>query len=122
MAATTGPRNGLQHSWDLGENGWNTGMDANMKYLDNFGSHLSIKDRDLATPPGSPANGDTYATAASPTGAWAGKAVGTLAMWSTQDAAWRFFTPRAGMLMYIEDEQKISVFKTGTGWSAGVAI
>lgn len=122
MSSTTGPRNGLQHSWALGESGWHTGMDANLKYLDNFGSHLSIKDRDLATPPGSPANGDSYIIAASATGAWAGKAAGTLTMYSTQDTAWRFFTPRTGMLCYIEDEQKISVYKTGTGWSAGVAI
>ena len=122
MPATTGPRNGIQHSWDLGEAGWNTGMDTNLKFADNFGMHLSVKDRDLATPPGSPANGDTYIIATSPTGAWAGRTAGDLAMYSTQDAAWRFKTPRLGMFAYIEDEQKITVFKTGTGWSAGVAI
>lgn len=122
MAATTGPRNGIQHSWTVGESGWNTGMDANLKFADNFGMHLSVKDRDLATPPGSPANGDTYIIAASPTGAWSTRTAGDLTMWSTQDNAWRFKTPRAGMFCYIEDEQKVSVFKTGTGWSAGVAI
>lgn len=122
MAATTGPRNGIQHSWSLGEGGWNAGMDANLKYADNFGMHLSVKDRDLATPPGSPANGDTYIIAASPTGAWSARTAGDLAMYSTQDTAWRFKTPRLGMFCYIEDEQKVSVFKTGTGWSAGVAI
>lgn len=122
MPATTAPRNGIQHSWTLGESSWNTGMDANLKYLDNVGCHLSIKDRDLAAPPGSPANGDTYLIAASPTGAWAGKATGVITMWSTQDGAWRFYTPRQGMLCYIEDEQKMSVYKTATGWSAGVAI
>lgn len=122
MAATTGPRNGIQHSWALGEAGWNTGMDANLKYADNFGMHLSVKDRDLATPPGSPANGDTYIIAASPTGAWSARAAGDLTMWSSVAAAWVFKTPRQGMFCYIEDEQKISVFKTGTGWSAGVAI
>ena len=35
---------------------------------------LSVKDRDLAAPPGSPAEGDRYIVAASPTGAWAGHA------------------------------------------------
>lgn len=122
MASTTGPRNGIQHSWGIGESGWNTGMDANLKFMDNFGSHLSVKDRDLATPPASPANGDTYIIAASPTGAWSARTAGDLAMWSTQDSAWRFKTPRLGYQAYIEDEQKLSVFKTGTGWSAGVAI
>lgn len=121
MASTAGPRNGINHSWTLGESGWNTGMDSNLKWLDNVGCHLSVKDRDLATPPGSPANGDTYLTAVSPTGAWAGKAVGTIAMWSTQDAAWRFYAPRVGFLAYLEDEQKLSIFKAGA-WSAGIAI
>jgi hypothetical protein len=120
MTATVGPRNGLSHSWTLGESGWNTGMDASLKKLDNVGCHLSVKDRDLATPPGSPANGDTYIIAASPTGAWSAQAVGTIAMYSTQDTAWRFYVPRLGYLAYIEDEQKLSVFKTA--WSAGVAI
>ena len=123
MASTTGPRNGIQHSWTLGESGWNTGSDANLKFLDNFGVHLSVKDRDLLTPPASPANGDTYILASGTlTGAWVGRTAGDLAMWSTQDAAWRYKTPRQGYLCYIEDEQKLSVFKTGTGWSAGVAI
>lgn len=121
MAATTGPRCGIQHSWSLGENSWNTGMDANMKYLDNVGCHLSIKDRDLNTPPGSPANGDTYICGSGTlTGAWVGHA-GHVAMWSTQDGAWRFYTPRVGWVAYIEDEQKLSAFKSG-GWSAGIAI
>jgi hypothetical protein len=120
MASVTGPRNGLQHSWALGESGWNTGMDSNMKILDNVGVHLSIKDRDLATPPGSPANGDTYIVAASPTGAWVGHAT-HVAMYSTQDTAWRFYTPRTGWVAYIEDEQKLSAFRAGA-WSTGIAI
>lgn len=123
MPATTEPRNGVQQGWPLGEDNWNTGMDANLKYADNFGMHLSVKDRDLLTPPGAPANGDTYILGAGTlTDAWAARTAGDLAMWSTQDAAWRFKTPRLGMFCYIEDEEKMSVFKTGTGWSAGVAI
>jgi hypothetical protein len=120
MTATVGPRCGINHSWTLGESSWNTGMDANLKYLDNVGCHLSIKDRDLTTPPGSPANGDTYIVAASPTGAWATHAT-HVAMWSTQDSAWRFYTPRTGWIAYIEDEQKLSAFRSGA-WSTGIAI
>lgn len=30
MAASTEPRSGLFYGWSLGENGWNTGMDANL--------------------------------------------------------------------------------------------
>ena len=33
---------------------------------------LSVLDRDLATPPGSPSAGDRYLVATSPTGAWSG--------------------------------------------------
>lgn len=118
--ASTGVRNGIQHSWTIGESGWNTGMDANLKFIDNFGMHLSVKDRDLATPPLSPSNGDMYIIAASPAGAWSTRTAGDLAMWSAIDNSWRFKTPRLGYLCYIEDEQKLSVFKTS--WSAGIAI
>ncbi len=113
MSATTGPRNGIQHSWTLGESGWNTGMDANLKFADNFGMHLSVKDRDLLTPPGSPANGDTYIMPSGTlTDAWAARTVGDLAMWSTQDNAWRFKTPRLGYRAFVEDENKLVYFTT----------
>lgn len=118
MAASTEPRSGLNYGWSLGENGWNTGMDANLLSIGRFAYHLSVKDRDLATPPGSPAAGDTYIVAASPTGAWAGQA-GKVAIWS--GSAWVFGTPRIGWVAYIEDEQRLSAYKAA-GWSVGVAI
>jgi hypothetical protein len=122
MASTTEPRNGLVQGWALGEANWKAGMDSNLKALDNWGMHLSVKDRDLLAPPGAPANGDTYILAAGTlTGAWAARTTGDLAMWSTADAAWRFKTPRVGYHCYVEDEQVLTVFKAG-GWSAGVAI
>jgi hypothetical protein len=77
-----------------------------------------VKDRDLATPPGSPANGDRYIVAASGTGAWVGQDA-KVAVWN--GSAWVFYTPKVGWLAYIEDEQKITAYKV-TGWSAGVAI
>ena len=52
---------------------------------------LSVLDRSLAAPPGSPAQGARYLVAAGPTGAWANNA-GHLAAYL--DGAWRFF--RAG--------------------------
>jgi hypothetical protein len=118
MPASTEPRSGLSYAWPLGESGWNTGMDANLLAIGRFAYHLSVKDRDLATPPGSPAAGDTYIVAASPTGAWVGHAT-KVAVWD--GAAWVFGTPRVGWLCYLEDEQKLSIFKAGA-WSAGVAI
>ena len=118
MAASTEPRSGLSFGWSLGENNWNTGMDANLLSIGRFAYHLSVKDRDLATPPGSPASGATYIVAASPTGAWAGQA-GKVAVWT--GSAWVFGTPRVGWIAYIEDEQKLTAYKVG-GWSAGIAI
>jgi len=118
MPAQIEARSGLFWGWNYGENGWNTGMDQNILRLGRFGFHLSVKDRDLATPPGSPADGDTYIVGPSPTGAWDGQA-GKVAVWSGTE--WVFGTPRVGWVAYIEDEEVLSVYKA-TGWSAGVAI
>ena len=35
--------------------------------------------------------------------------------------AWEFHSPKIGWLCYIEDEAKLSAYKS-TGWSAGIAI
>ena len=118
MPAQTDVRFGLQYGWTLGENGWNTGMDANLIKLASVGVHLSVKDRDLAAPPASPTAGDTYIVAATATGAWAGKEK-QVATWS--GAAWVFYAPRLGWVTYIEDEEKLSAYKAA-GWSAGVGI
>jgi len=54
---------------------------------------LTLQDVDLDTPPGTPAEGETWAVGATPTGAWAGQA-GALA--SFRGGGWLFATPRAG--------------------------
>lgn len=122
MAASTEPRSGLFYGWSYGENGWNTGMDANMTRLGRFGFHLSAKDRDLTAPPASPAAGDTYIVGAAPTGAWAGHA-GHVAVWvpGTPAGAWAFGVPRTGWVAFIEDETKLAAYYGGA-WSAGVAL
>lgn len=65
-----------------------------------------VLDRDLATPPGVPTDGDTYLVAASPTGAWAGQA-GSIAF--CIDGGWRFYTPFRGLVIYVADEQTLLV-------------
>lgn len=117
--SSTESRFGLQYGWSYGENGWNTGMDNNLKKLGRFGVHLSVKDRDLATPPASPVEGDSYIVAASPTGAWLGK-TGQVALWD--GSAWVFGVPRKGWICYIEDESKLCVALSASTWSAGVAL
>lgn len=118
MPASTEPRSGLYYGWSLGESGWNAQMNSNLKRIGRFGFHLSVKDRDLATPPASPVSGDAYIVAASPTGAWVGKET-QVAVWD--GAAWEFGVPRVGWIAYVEDEEKLIAYKA-SGWSAGVAI
>lgn len=74
---------------------------------------LMVLDKDLASPPGSPADGSRYIVAASPTGAWAGQA-GKVAAY--QDGAWAFFTPREGWLAWVADDDKI-YFHDGSAWA-----
>lgn len=74
--------------------------------------HLSVKDRDLATPPGSPATGDRYLIAGSPTGAWAGQAT-KVAVYI--NGGWKFSTPVEGWFMWVDDENKY-LRHTGSAW------
>lgn len=84
-------------------------------------------DKDLATPPGSPADGALYIVAASPTGAWVGHA-GHLAYWLNSAGAWTFMVPLEGWRIHLNDEDKFYKY-TGAAWvddsaapSAGAAI
>lgn len=116
MAASTEPRSGLKYGWSLGESGWNTDMDANLKAIGRFAYHLSVKDRDLTAPPGSPASGDTYIPAATATGAWAGKEK-QIAVYT--GSAWAFGVPREGWVASIDDED-VMIRYDGSAWSTGI--
>lgn len=74
---------------------------------------IAVIDRDLATPPLSPAEGDRYIIAASPTGAWGGHA-GALAAW--QDGTWMLYLPHEGWIAWVADEDELYVFD-GTTWA-----
>jgi Protein of unknown function (DUF2793) len=73
---------------------------------------ITALDRNLATPPGSPADGDRYIVAASPTSVWAGHA-GEIAAY--QDAAWLFYPPKEGWIAWVADEN-LAVVYDGTDW------
>ena len=82
---------------------------------------MSIIDRDLPTPPGTPEDGDRYIVAAAPTGDWAGHA-GEIAY--RRDGGWFFMSPRPGWLAWLIDEASL-VYWTGTAWedfASGVTI
>ena len=69
-------------------------------------------DRDLAAPPGSPANGDRYIVALSASGAWLGKESQIAAF---QDGAWSFYPPREGWIAWVADEGQLYVWD-GAAW------
>ncbi|MCC6919414.1 MAG: DUF2793 domain-containing protein [Alphaproteobacteria bacterium] len=74
---------------------------------------LAVIDRDLAAPPGSPAEGDRYIVAAGATGDWSGHD-GEVALFA--DAGWMFLVPRAGWVAFAVDEATL-VYWTGAAWA-----
>lgn len=72
-----------------------------------------VKDKDLATPP-TLVDGEAYIVAASPTGAWSGKA-GYIA--AAINGGWVFFQPKKGWLVTAEDEG-VKYEYNGTSWVA----
>lgn len=76
----------------------------------------AVKDKDLNSPPAAPTDGDRYIVAATPTGAWAGKA-GMIAAW--QDGVWRFYAAKAGMIAFAVDETALYHYN-GAAWAPGV--
>jgi hypothetical protein len=72
----------------------------------------SVKDKDLAAPPTTPATGDRYIVAASATGAWATH-TGHVAEWN--GSAWVFYTPQEGWNLWIDDEDKLYAWNS-TAW------
>jgi hypothetical protein len=118
MPSSTEPRSGLLYGWFTGESDWGAGMMANLLRMGRVGMHLSVLDRNLTSPPATPADGDTYIVGAAATGDWAAQD-DEVAVWD--GAAWVFYAPRVGWVAYIEDEEVLSAYKSG-GWSTGIAI
>ncbi len=115
--ASTDPNLGLTYGWTLGESGWHTGMDANLKRLGAIVG-LSVASRTVTTPPASPADGDRYIVPSGATGDWAGRA-DQIAV--RINGVWEYHVPRVGWVCFIADEDKLAVYKA-TGWSAGIAF
>lgn len=80
-----------------------------------------ILDKDLATPPGSPADGAAYIVAASPTGAWSGHAT-HIAYWN--GTAWKFIAPGAlldGYSVWVVDEaRRYRWTNSGPFWAVAI--
>jgi len=86
-------------------------------------SRISIIDRNLTAPPGSPTIGDAYIPASVATGAWAGQEDDIAVWWQEPGvaAAWKFETPSTGLRAFIEDEVVLTVWD-GTIWRTGNAV
>lgn len=95
-----------------------TAVNENARLWDQGALHFAVKDKDLATPPGSPADGDAYIVAASPTGDWSGKA-GNIAFYQT-GTGWRFVAPFEGLRADVADED-IAYRYDGSAWATTAA-
>lgn len=73
---------------------------------------LAVADRDLATPPAAPAEGDRYLVPAVAAGDFAGRA-GQIA--HRVDGGWDFYAPRPGWLCWVADEGVLLAW-TGAVW------
>lgn len=109
MTMKTGPNLGMNYGWDLGESGWNTGMDANMRKLDAVvnGTVLNIANAPTVT-----SDGARYIVGSSPSGDFAGQA-GKLAV--RIGGAWDFYSPAQGWAVYNLANGQTYRF-TGTSW------
>ncbi len=72
-----------------------------------------VKSKALTAPPGSPAEGDLYVVATSPTGAWAGQA-GKFAYYI--NGSWSFTSPRTGCPIWDVSLSKLQVY-TGSSFT-----
>lgn len=90
-----------------------TRVNENFRWAEFFACGGGIKDRDLATPPGSPVDGDAYLVASSATGAWSGED-GNIAMYL--GTAWAFVSPIEGMQIYVNDEDTRLIYD-GSAWN-----
>lgn len=82
------------------------------RYYEQGASSFIVKDKDLATPPASPADGDAYIVAATATGAWVGKEK-RIAFYAS---GWLFITPIKGMRAYVQDESAAYDY-SGSAWA-----
>lgn len=101
MSITKGPNLGILINGNQGEAHYAEVLEF-FRWSDTL-TQARVKDKDLTAPPGSPTDGDAYIVAASPTGAWSGKA-GQIARWWAGGTAWEFRPARQGWRVHVEDE------------------
>lgn len=98
------PNLNMFYGWPLGTNGWNEGMDNNLKKVGAL-LFLSVISRSETTAPAI-INGARYLIPTGATGAWSGK---TNQIAVAIEDAWEFYTPKNGWDLVIEDEDNKSL-------------
>lgn len=82
---------------------------ANTAFARLDAMQAGVLDKDLSTPPGSPAEGDSYIVGASATGDWTGKEK-QIAYYSS---GWQFISPVEGMTLWVVDEFLLYSYSSG---------
>lgn len=90
-----------------------TTVNEQIRYIESGAGHFIFKDRDLATPPGSPADGDCYLVAASPTAEWSGHD-GDIAFYL--NTAWVFIEVIEGFTAWVNDED-VLIGRDASAWN-----
>lgn len=111
MPKKIAPNQGLPYGWVRGEDYWGGPMSDSQVLLDTLLFPV-IQSLTFAAPPQNAVDGDTYAIAANPTGAWANQA-GKVTVYV--ENTWRFFTPRMGWRAYVKSFNKL-MWYNGTTW------
>ena len=83
-----------------------------LRLLDGL-TQISVLDRDLAAPPGNPAEGARYIVATGATGLWAGWD-GDVAFYAS--GAWLRLPARTGWVVWVQDEARV-VVRFGSVWT-----
>ena len=120
MARQVEPRSGLAYGFQAGDDMWGDDMNANLELLALTGTQPRLSGTAQNTPPSSPTHGDIYTVGSSPTGAWAGWAQNSLAVWTYAATAytllgWRNIVPKVGWVM---DDGANLLRYNGTSWAA----
>jgi hypothetical protein len=86
-------------------------------------SQITVIDRDLNSPPGSPATGAVYIAATIATGTWGGRDQHICYYSGATPTAigWTYFIPKEGWQAYIQDENKL-LYYDGSSWQEDTSV
>lgn len=91
-------------------------VNAAIQALETFSNRVLVIDRDLATAPGAPSDGDAYIVGGTG-GDWSAFTIGEIAYYFN---GWINVTPKEGWRAYLQDEN-IDVTYDGSAWQDGTA-